>query len=171
MGITTLDNPKMSFKSMCLGNLLSVHILLIIKSCFFILPNLQFCCCSIRYLEEIYSLEPKPVSVDLRVYIMGLNLLMEEILHQVVQDFFHQQYQLMANWWFGLVVWDSRGTIPFHKEMSGIQTTGPQTINLPLVDNRDHQKKTNKVLNIALFVGVLLVDPPNANFLLTFHRE
>ena len=48
--------------------------------------------------------------------------------------------QLMVNWWFGgLVVWDSnQGAVknpnPFHMQIPGIQTTGTQTTNLPLVD-------------------------------------
>ena len=39
--------------------------------------------------------------------------------------------QLMLNGWFGLVVWDSRGTPnnPFIFGIPGIQTTGPQTTN------------------------------------------
>ena len=39
-------------------------------------------------------------------------------------------YQLVANWWFGLVVWNSRGALgnnPFHKGILAIETTGPQT--------------------------------------------
>ena len=37
--------------------------------------------------------------------------------------------QLMVNWWFGLVVWDSIGmplsNNPFHKGILGIQTSNP----------------------------------------------
>ena len=48
-----------------------------------------------------------------------------------LQDvFFLFSFQVMVNWWFGLVVWDSREvTHRFQKGMRGIQTTRPQTTN------------------------------------------
>ena len=47
-------------------------------------------------------------------------------------------YQLMVNWQFGLVVWDSTGVPPsnnsFHKGIPSIQTTGPQSTNFSLAE-------------------------------------
>ena len=67
--------------------------------------------------------------------------------------------KVMVDWcfgagWFRIRIGIPQSNNPFHKGISGIQTTGPQTNNEPLVDSTFWKKQVDK--SMMLFVVATL---------------
>ena len=74
------------------------------------------------------------------------------------------RFQPMVHWWFGLVVWDSRGAPnnPFHKGIPRIQTT-----NLPLAEGLQAEIKIYRPLSGSYSIPHGTLDVQNFYLILT----